>query len=87
VRLALDTNVLAYVEGVNGASRKRTALSIVEKLPADRTFLPVQVLEELFHVLVRKAALFPKQGAGCDPGLEGCVPSDRNLAFRFAGCR
>jgi predicted nucleic acid-binding protein len=52
---------LAYVEGVNGASRKKAALSILEKLPGDRTFLPVQALGELFHVLVRKAGMAPKQ--------------------------
>jgi predicted nucleic acid-binding protein len=59
VRLALDTNVLAYGEGVNGAVRKKTALEIIAKLPADSTFLPVQVLGELFHVLVRKTGRSP----------------------------
>src|SRR5258708_40021713 len=55
MRLALDTNILAYAEGVNGAPRKKAALDIIEKLPAASTFLPVQVLGELFHELVRKA--------------------------------
>ena len=55
MRIALDTNVLAYAEGVNGAPRKKAALEILEKLPAESTFVPVQVLGELFHVLVRKA--------------------------------
>ena len=59
MRLALDTNILAYAEGVNGAPRKKSALDIVEKLPADSTFLPVQTLGELFHVLVRKAGRSP----------------------------
>ncbi|HZW95143.1 MAG TPA: PIN domain-containing protein [Candidatus Eremiobacteraceae bacterium] len=59
MRLALDTNILAYAEGVNGAARKKTALEIIEKLPEDSTFLPVQVLGELFHVLVRKAKRQP----------------------------
>jgi len=61
VRLALDTNVLAYAEGVNGAPRKKTALEIIARLPADSTFLPVQVLGELFHVLVRKAGRPPER--------------------------
>jgi len=61
VRVALDTNILAYAEGVNGTSRKKSALETIEKLPAESTFLPVQVLGELFHVLVRKAARPPKQ--------------------------
>lgn len=55
MRLALDTNVLAYAEGVNGIAKKRAALEIIVKLPRESTFLPVQVLGELFHVLVRKA--------------------------------
>ncbi len=61
MRLALDTNVLVYAEGVNGSPRKKTALEIIEKLPDDSTFLPVQALGELFHVLVRKAGRRPEQ--------------------------
>ena len=55
MRVALDTNVLAYAEGVNGAPMKKVALDLVRKLPASGTFLPVQVLGELFNLLVRKA--------------------------------
>jgi|SRR4051794_35537681 len=61
MRVSLDTNVLAYVEGINGASRKKAAVEIVERLPPSSVFVPVQALGELFHVLVRKAALSPKQ--------------------------
>ena len=61
MRIALDTNVLAYAEGVNGAPRKKTALVIIEKLPVDSIFVPVQAMGELFHVLVRKAGLPPKK--------------------------
>ncbi len=61
MRLALDTNILAYAEGVNGSTRKKAALAIVEKLPQTNTFLPVQVLGELFHVLVRKAGRSPER--------------------------
>ena len=61
MRVALDTNILAYAEGVNGAARRTIALNIIEKLRAESTFLPVQVLGELFHVLVRKAGRTPKR--------------------------
>jgi predicted nucleic acid-binding protein len=61
MRLALDTNVLAYAEGVNGVPRKKAALDILEKLPGDGMFVPVQVLGELFHVLVRKASRSPQR--------------------------
>jgi predicted nucleic acid-binding protein len=59
VRVALDTNILAYAEGVNGADMKRTALELVEKLPESAVLLPVQTLGELFNLLVRKAGRAP----------------------------
>ena len=55
LRLTLDTNILAYAEGVNGSSMKQVALDLVQKLPQDTTFLPVQVLGELFNLLVSRA--------------------------------
>jgi predicted nucleic acid-binding protein len=55
VRVALDTNVLAYAEGVNGAARKADALDLIQRLPASATLLPIQTLGELFQLLVRKA--------------------------------
>jgi len=57
VRLALDTNILVYAEGVNGDSLKKIAVDIIRKLSPVETFVPVQVLGELFYVLVRKAGL------------------------------
>ena len=62
MRLALDTNILVYAEGVNGVSLKKTAVDIIRKLSPDETFVPVQVLGELFYVLVRKAGL-KREGA------------------------
>ena len=59
MRVALDTNILAHAEGVNGAAMKRTALGLLEKLPEGAVLLPVQVLGELFHLLVRKAKRAP----------------------------
>src|SRR5690349_12674999 len=55
MRAALDTNVLAYAEGVNGGPMQELAKTLVERLPPDRTALPAQVVGELFYVLVRKA--------------------------------
>jgi predicted nucleic acid-binding protein len=55
MRIALDTNILAYAEGVNGADRKRTALDILRGFTAEELMLPVQALGELFVVLTRKA--------------------------------
>jgi predicted nucleic acid-binding protein len=54
MRLALDTNVLAYAEGINGAAMQGPALDVISRLPARESFLPVQVLGELFNLLIRK---------------------------------
>ena len=59
MRIALDTNILVYAEGVNGAARRDAVLSILENLPPDSVFLPAQALGEFFHVLVRKAGRSP----------------------------
>ena len=59
MRLALDTNILGYAEGVNGEAMKQAALELIEKLPQDTVFVPVQALGELFNVLVRKAGRPP----------------------------
>ena len=61
MRVALDTNILAYAEGVNGSAMKRQALALVEKLPEGTALLPVQTLGELFNLLVRKAGRSPAQ--------------------------
>ena len=59
--MALDTNILAYAEGVNGDKMKRAAIELVEKLPPGSVVLPVQTLGELFNLLVRKAKRPPDQ--------------------------
>ena len=61
MRVALDTNILAYAEGVNGSVRKKLALDLLQQLPQDSVVLPVQALGELFHVLVRKAGWSPSK--------------------------
>lgn len=55
MKVALDTNVLAYAEGINSADKRDAALELVRNLPQEAIVIPVQVLGELFNVLVRKA--------------------------------
>jgi predicted nucleic acid-binding protein len=62
VRVALDTNILAYAEGVNGVAMQQTALAFIARLPESDVFIPVQVLGELFNVLTRRA-LRPREAA------------------------
>lgn len=54
MRVAFDTNVLAYAEGINGVERRDAALNLIRRLPQEAAIVPVQVLGELFNVLVRK---------------------------------
>jgi predicted nucleic acid-binding protein len=55
VKVALDTNVLAYAEGVNDTEKRDAVLSLLRNLPKEAAVIPVQVLGELFNVLTRKA--------------------------------
>ena len=55
----IDTNILAYAEGVNGLDRRRAALDVLRRLPTGTALLPVQALGELYNVLVRKAGQSP----------------------------
>jgi len=61
VRVALDTNVLAYAQGVNGDAMKKAALALIGALPANAVVLPAQIIGELFQVLLRKGQLTPPQ--------------------------
>jgi predicted nucleic acid-binding protein len=55
MNVAVDSNVLAYAEGVNGAANRTAAIALLQALPSESTMVPVQALGELFTVLVRKA--------------------------------
>ncbi len=57
MKVALDTNVLVYAEGVNDAAKRDIVLDLVRGFPTGTAVIPVQVLGELFNVLVRKAGL------------------------------
>lgn len=59
MKIALDTNVLVYAEGANGAGMRDKALELIQRLPPGAIVLPVQTLGELFNVLVRKVKRRP----------------------------
>lgn len=61
VRVALDTNLLAYAEGVNGQDRKDTALQTLRDVAEHELLVPAQALGELFVVLTRKAKREPAE--------------------------
>ena len=49
--VALDTNILAYAEGIGDSTRCGEAIRLIERLPAELVLLPAQSLGELFRVL------------------------------------
>ncbi len=59
MRIALDSNVLAYAEGVDDAARSLKAKAIVAQLVDQDIVLPTQALGELYSVLTRKARIDP----------------------------
>ena len=59
MRIALDTNVLAYAEGVSDATRRDATMQLLDRLPPESVLLPVQVLGELYRVLTGKAKVSP----------------------------
>jgi predicted nucleic acid-binding protein len=62
VKIALDTNILVYAEGVDDLERRDAALDLIRRLSGSSVVVPVQVLGELFAVLVRKAR-WPREDA------------------------
>lgn len=59
MRIALDTNILAYAEGTNGSALRERTLQLLQRLPQGDIILPLQTLGELFNVLVGKAKRTP----------------------------
>lgn len=54
MRVALDTNVVAYAEGLDDANRGAIAAAFVEGLAHRDLVLPVQVCAELVQLAIRK---------------------------------
>jgi predicted nucleic acid-binding protein len=59
MRVAIDTNVLVYAEGVGDDSRCERANALMTRLVDGDIVLPVQVLGELYRVLTRKHGCTP----------------------------
>lgn len=55
MRIALDTNILAYAEGLGDERRCSAAMQLIEQLPCNEVVLPAQTLGELSRVLTGKA--------------------------------
>lgn len=57
MNIALDTNIVVYAAGLDGQTSQIEMVGLIRRLPTDSIVLPVQVLSELFRVLVRKSRI------------------------------
>lgn len=63
--VAIDTNVLAYAEGAGDETRRTQAVALLTGLPETSVVLPLQVLGELYRVLVGKRRQSAVQARDC----------------------
>lgn len=81
MRIALDTNILAYAEGVNGPERQAQARQILRELAEHERIVPVQALGELFTLLTRKARRSAAEArAAVLAWRDACLPIDTSSA-------
>lgn len=55
MRIALDTNILAYAEGVGDRTRRDASVLLIGRLSEASVMVSTQVLGELYRVLTGKA--------------------------------
>lgn len=61
MKVAVDTNILIYAEGINDDGRQQAACRVMHSLDPALVVLPLQVLGELFRVLLRKSGRSPAE--------------------------
>lgn len=54
LKVAIDTNILAYAEGMDDPARQTAAKQFILSLDPDAIVIPAQALGELYNVLIRK---------------------------------
>ncbi|MBX3681336.1 MAG: PIN domain-containing protein [Thauera sp.] len=67
MKIALDTNILAYAEGAGDDARCAAARALIEDLAASEVLIPAQALGEL-HVLTAAQARRRDSAAPCSTG-------------------
>jgi predicted nucleic acid-binding protein len=55
MRIAVDSNILLYAEGLNDERRRDLAVSLLEMIGPDALVLPLQAMGEVLMALMRKA--------------------------------
>lgn len=84
MKLAIDTNIFVYAEGVNSPAQAVEARKLIAGLPAEMIVVPVQVLGELFNVLTRKGKFAPRRAAAVVADLSTAFPTADTSAVELA---
>lgn len=74
MKVALDTNILVYAEGVSGAERGQAARALMARL-GEVAVVPVQALAEFFNVLTLKARIPAGEARGLVEQLAALFPT------------
>lgn len=61
IRIAFDTNVVGYAEGLDDPDRQLRAADLVEALRSQALALPLQAAAELHRLLMRRRKIDPAQ--------------------------
>ena len=59
MKIALDTNILIYLDAIATDPRGKIVEELLDSIPARRILIPAQVLGEYFRVLTRKQGYSP----------------------------
>lgn len=59
MRIALDTNILAYAEGIGDTAVRDSTMDLIKRISPEYILLPAQTLGELYRVLTAKAKRDP----------------------------
>jgi predicted nucleic acid-binding protein len=51
MRIALNTDILTYADGMNGDAMRKRVIGLILGLAPEQVFFPVRVIGELFAVL------------------------------------
>lgn len=85
MRVALDTNVLAYAEGVGTKEKRDRTVEVLGQLDAGAVLLPAQTLGELFRVLTGKAKRTAMQARSAVLGWADAYPVADSTWSAFQG--
>jgi hypothetical protein len=75
MKVALDTNVLAYIEGVNGEARQQSAIAMLQVFAKGATLVPGAGARRALQRPCAESGLGARPGANRDIDMAGRVSS------------